>query len=151
MDQHESKLKFAAELLRNDNDPFKAAFAAVPHDPGMALQIAKAWFDDPVVTAEKDRLLRSCDAKSFLPSKEKQLRDIYSLATDGKQSAEDRIKAHRLYAEINGFIEKPSTNGAINVLNQGVMIVREHGNDADWEAKAMAQQRTLTGHAPIVN
>lgn len=151
MDVHGTKLKFAAELLRHDNDAFKAAFATMPDNPGMALQLARSYFTDPVVVAEKERLLGSSDAKTFLPNKAKQLTDIYGLATDTKQTAEDRIKAHRLYAEISGFIEKPQSGAGINVLNQGVMIVRDHGDDSNWEQKTIQQQRTLTGHGSAIN
>jgi hypothetical protein len=149
MNQHELKLKFADMLLRLNNEPFKAAFAILPDDAGMALQVARSWFDDPVVVAEKERLMSGSGAAVFLATKEKQLADIYKLATNEKECAEDRIKAHRLYAEISGFIEKPSANGAVNILNQGVMIVKEHGSNDDWEAKTIEQQRTLTGHASV--
>jgi hypothetical protein len=149
MDIHAIKLQFAAQLLKHENDAHKAAFATVD-DPGLALQLAR-MFDDPVVVAERQRLLGSSDAKSFLPNKSKQLVDIYALATDKMQTAEDRIKAHRLYAEISGFIEKPQSGAGINVLNQGVMIVRDHGDDSDWEEKTIQQQRTLTGHGSAIN
>jgi len=146
MDQQALKLDFAANLLRTPNDPCKAAFATTP-DTGLALQIAKLWVDDPAVKAHMDKLLVSNDAKSFLPTKEVQARDIYSLATNEQLAPEDRLKAHRLYAEVMGHIEKPSQTGTTNILNQGVMIVREALSDEDWQEKATKQQRTLIGHA----
>lgn len=139
------KFDFAANLLRSNDDPFKAAFATTP-DVGKALQMAKLWFDDPTVKAEKEKLLISGDAKSFLPTKELQAKDIYAIATSEKYEPEDRLKAHRLYAEIMGHIDKP-VPGGINILAQGVMIVKDQGTDADWQKNAREQQRTLVGRA----
>jgi hypothetical protein len=144
MDDTGLKLEFAANLLRNNNDAAKAAFATTPN-VGFALQMAHKWPLDPVVIAEKDRLLISPDAKSFLPSKEIQAQDIYAMATNAKFDPDDRLKAHRLYAEIMAFIEKPVPGTTTNILNQGVMIVKDAGTDADWQAKASEQQRALVG------
>lgn len=140
------KHDFAANLLRYPDDPFKAAFATTP-ETGIALQIARDWPRDPVVQAEQDRLLTTGDAKSFLPTKEAQAKDIYALATSVAVADEDRLKAHRLYAEIMGFIEKPISGSTTNILNQGVMIVRDAGSDEQWQEKASAHQRLLTADA----
>ena len=143
-----SKLDYAANLLRTQ-DPFKAAFATTPNT-GEALVIGRDWPHDPVVQAEMDKLLSKEGAKTFLPTKETQAKDIYALATNEKTAVEDRLKAHRLYAEVMGFIEKPSQNGGnVNILNQGVMIVKDHGSDEDWQDKAAKQQKALLGHATI--
>lgn len=144
MNVEDQKRAFAAELLRNDGDGFKAAFALFGEDTGKALQLGRIWLTDPVVIAEQDKLLRSSDAKTFLPSKEQQARDVYKMATDATQPIDDRLKAHRLYAEIMGHIEKPNVQAGTNILNQGVMIVRDAGSNDDWEAKAIAHQRSLT-------
>ncbi len=149
MDQTTLKLDFAKNMLRHSNDPFKAAFDTTP-DAGLALQIAKTWEKDEIVVAEMEKLLSTGDT-SFLPTKESQARDIYSLATSENVAVDDRLKAHRLYAEIRGFIEKPTQGATTNILNQGVMIVKDQGSDADWQEKATLQQRTLIGHATTVN
>lgn len=142
------KKDFAANLLRHPDDAFKAAFATTD-DTALALQIARNWLHDPVVKAEQDRLLNSTDSKQFLPTKEAQAFDIYRIATCEQVETEDRLKAHRLYAEIMGFIEKPLPGNQTNILNQGVMIVREAASDDEWQEKAEAQQRTLTAHATV--
>lgn len=147
-DSFKLKLAFAAELLRNNEDGIKAAFVVFSDDAGKALQLGRAWINDPVVIAEKQRLLNTTDAKTFLPSKEQQARDVYSMATDATKEIDDRLKAHRLYAEIMGHIEKP-TSGGVNILAQGVMVVRDAGTDEEWAEKASRQQRTLTGDASI--
>lgn len=148
MDELTLKHAFAAALLRHDGDAFKAAFAACSNS-GIALQIARAWINDPIVKAEQERLLSSNDARSFLPTKEQQARDIYTLATDEAREPEDRLKAHRLYAEIMGHIVKEVPSSSINILAQGVMIVRDAGSDDDWQEKASRQQRTLTADASV--
>lgn len=147
MDTDKLKKEFAAQLLRNDGDGFKAAFAVCGSDTGLALQIGREWPKDTAVLAEQARLLTTSDAKTFLPSKEQQARDVYAMATDQLKAIEDRLKAHRLYAEIMGHIEKPSAGAGINILTQGVMVVRDAGSDADWQAKALTQQRKLTDNA----
>jgi hypothetical protein len=150
-DQERDKLKleYAANLLRFPDDPFKAAFCTTP-DNGLALQIGRDWPRDAFVQAQMDKLMSSTDASNFLPTKESQARDIYAIASDVKTPIEDRLKAHRLYAEVRGFIEKPSqSGGGINILTQGVMIVKDQGSDQDWAQKAKEQQRTLIGHATV--
>jgi hypothetical protein len=148
MDSVSLKHDFAANLLRYPDDPFKAAFATTP-ETGIALKIAREWPLDPVVQAEQDRLLTTGDAKSFLPTKEAQAKDIYAIATSGVVEVEDRLKAHRLYAEIMGFIEKPVPGTTNNILNQGVMIVKDQGTDDEWEDTALKQQRALTNGSSV--
>lgn len=142
----EYKLKFAAALLK-ESDPFKAAFSVIG-DTGFALQVAKEWADDPIVRGEKIRLLDEGGPGIALPTKEEQARDIYAIATDAKVDDDIRLKAHELYAKVRGFIEKPSQNSPQTLLqNFGVMLVRDHGSDKDWEKCAVDQQKTLIGNA----
>jgi hypothetical protein len=149
MTTEDQKRQFAAALLRT-GDGFKAAIEVVGDDPGFALQISNIWRNDPLVKAEQERLLSTQDAKQFLPTKEAQARDIWAMATNDLTSVEDRLKAHRLYAEVMGHIEKPAAQGGINILSQGVMIVRESGSNQEWQERAIAQQRALTS-APNSN
>jgi dTDP-glucose pyrophosphorylase len=147
--QENLKKEFAAQLLRDNGDGFKAAFAVCGDDSGMALQIARLWINDPFVVAEQKKLLLTSDAKTFLPTKEQQARDVYVLACDVKSDLKERLAAHRLYAEIMSHIEKPLVGQSVNVLNQGVMIVRDAGSNEDWERKALEQQRALTINATV--
>lgn len=146
----ELKRQFAEALIKNDDDAFRAALSLFPQ-VGKALQVANAWKNDDVVKQFRADALNSVDAALLLPSKEKQAFDIYAIATNTSIAPEDRLKAHRLYAEVRGFIEKPQAGGNLNVLNQGVMLVRDHGSDDDWEAKATEQQRKLISNATSVN
>jgi hypothetical protein len=147
-EQETIKLKheYAANLLRTNDDPFKAGFATTPNT-GIALQMARDWPNDPVVLAAKAKLLLSEGAKTYLPTKEVQAKDIYAIATDSKYAVDDRLKAHRLYAEVMSYIEKPNAGATTNILNQGVLIVKDQGSDEEWQAKANKQQQTLIGNA----
>jgi hypothetical protein len=140
----ELKTAFAAALLRYPDDAYTAATTVIP-DLGKAMRACTEWVKDPFVRAEQLRLLGERGAKSFLATKEDQAKDIYALATKSMDE-EIRLKAHRLYAEIMGNIEKPSNTGTV-IAVQNVMIVKDHGDDTDWERKAVSQQRILTGHA----
>lgn len=127
------------------DDAQKAAFATIGN-PGHALWMSVNWITDPFVQAELETLMQSKEAKKFLPSKERQAKDVYTIASDEKKAPEDRLKAHRLYSEIMGFIEKPNAGNTTNILNQGVMVVRDMGSDEDWANKAVKQQARLIEH-----
>jgi len=144
-EQYRLKVIFA-KLLLQMNDPAKAAFATTP-DTSLALQIAYHWPKDSVVVAEQQKLVQSGpSARELLPSKETQARDIYNIATSDRVSAEDRLKAHRLYAEVMGHIERP-TDKPTGVLVQNVMVVPVASNMDDWQKLAMKQQDKLIEHA----
>ena len=152
---HALKLEYAAALLRQPDTPegaYNAAFAVCGENKSLALQIGRDWPKDATVKAEKEKLLNSGESSKFLPSKDAQAKDIYAMACDSKLDGETRLKAHRLYAEIRGNITKPEAPATgMQVLNQGVMIVKSHGTDEEWEQTAMAEQRRLMsqGHASV--
>lgn len=143
--EQDQKLAFARAILKNP-DCFAAALSVVP-DTGKALQIANQWPTDPIVIAEKHRIVEDEGPRSLLPTKEQQAADIYKMATDLKVAEEDRLKAHRLYAEVMGHIEKPTVDNSTKIVAQSVMIVKDHGDDTDWEQQTVKQQRALTSHA----
>lgn len=147
MNELQNKIAFAAALLKWPTDPFKAAFS-VFSDTGTAMQVAVQWRNDPVVLAEQSKLLEVEGPKPFLPTKEDQARDIYDIATASIYDSEVRLKAHRLYAEVMGFIEKPAAPMVnTGTITQCVMIVPDKGTDKEWEKKTIEQQRKLIEHA----
>jgi hypothetical protein len=99
-DRMEMMKEFAVNLLKHPTDPYKAAFATTS-DNGLALQIGRDWPRDPIVVGEMERLVASGDMKQFLPTKEEQARAIWMLAESEKVDVDNRLKAHRLYAEAN--------------------------------------------------
>ena len=148
MDVEEQKTAFAMALLKNPDNPFQAALSILPDTPsavGFALQIAQLWVNDKFVAEEKLRLIEELGSATFLPTKVDQCRDIWKMATNEKLDEEVRLKAHRLYAEIMGNIEKPTVNNNINngIVNNGVMIVPVSTSMDEWEKAASAQQREL--------
>jgi hypothetical protein len=147
VEQAELKTRFAEELLREPNE-FKAALIVFPNDVATAMRVAGEWAHDTFVASEKLRLLDDLGPKAFLISKEDQAKDIYAIAQDEKLDVEVRLKAHRLYAEIMGNIEKPQTGVNVNVgVQSHVMVVKDHGTDDEWESKAIKQQARLVEDA----
>lgn len=149
--ERDLKTSFAGAWLSSPDDPFKAAFSIFA-DPGIACKAATVWIKDAFVKAEKIRLLEENGLKAFLPTKEDQAKDVYEMATDKSLDQDIRIKAHRLYAEIMGNIEKPDQRTNVNILNQTVMTVPIHGTNEEWEQRAKDQQHALIyGDAAAAN
>jgi hypothetical protein len=142
-DEAEQKKAFAAEWLRNP-DAFKAALAVVgTQDAGRALFMSNNWVIDPLVLQLKAELLDEHGAKAFLPTKEEFARSILDLA-EVARATEDKLKALRLFGEVMGFIEKPTTNINNNVVTANrVMVINQKGDDASWEARLLKQQQGL--------
>lgn len=145
MDETELKKAFALAWLKEPSaDPFKAATSIVGSgDPGRLLVMSNNWVVDPIVLDEKAALLAKHGPRFFIPSKEELAREVYELAKASRVT-EDRLKAYRLFGDIMGYIEKPTTNIQTNVaVVNRVMVVNEQGSDADWEKKLMQQQDKL--------
>jgi hypothetical protein len=149
--EREMKERFAEALLKNPDNVNAAAFQ-ICDDPGVALQLAHKWFNDPELKAIQATLMEKNGLRSYLPSKDEQAKDIYAMAEDKKLDVEERLKAHRLYAEIMGNIEKPTNPTQVNVqTNLGVMLVPVAQNDEEWEKRAQEQQRRLTEGSIVIN
>lgn len=149
----ELKRQFAALLRVRPDTPqgrFEAACLVFPknEDSGLAVMAADRWPYDPIVIEELGRL-RKVEPAINLPSREEQARDLYNIANDPTRSVDDRLKAHKLYAEVQGFIRKPGESGTtVNIDNRRVMMVREPPKTIeDWEAGAIPQQARLLADA----
>jgi len=154
------KKKFAYELLKAPKDSLKIAreLLTTPNDisniynVGKALKISQLWPVDPVVIAEKEKLLRDNGAKHFLPSKEEFAREVLDVA----RSAGDfdtKHKFFKLYAESQGFIEKPTTNITSNTQNisNRVMVMPAPTEDSHWEKQLLVQQQSLINDAKTID
>lgn len=145
-----AKLRYAKELLKEPNDPFKAALAIFGSDTGSALRASAQWVNDEEVLAEKERLLEEKEngELDFLPSKADAARLAWKLANDSWDT-EEKLKALRLYADIRAFIEKPSAVKVEqnNVVNNRVMVVKDHGTDDQWAEGLRKQQQKLKEEA----
>lgn len=145
------KAQFAAALLREPHNPFKAAQEVFGTDTGRALYAASKWLTDPEVLAARAGLLKTNGARAFLPTKEDCARELWAMATNERNPIEERTRVMSLYCDVMGYKETAQKNsGGITITNNKVMIVKDHGSDADWEARAAAQQHTLM-NASIVD
>jgi hypothetical protein len=148
MSEQETKTAFAKEWLKTPDDPFGAALIVCNHDKSMALQIAHLWPKDSFVLAEKKRL---SNEKDNLPGKFQQALEVHAIAVDNKIDPRERIAAHTLYAKIMGHVSEEN-KAATQAVQVNVMVVKDHGTDNDWEARATAQQQKLIqGNASSVN
>ena len=144
----EQKQRFAVELLKDPNDPFKAALVIFGNDTGSAWLASRRWPDDPIVRAATDAAVEQLGDMHFLPSKAALAREAWTIATNPQIHVEDRLKAMRLYGDVRGFIEKQGTVINNNVLtNNKVMMVKDHGSDDAWERRMMEQQTRLISDA----
>jgi hypothetical protein len=106
---HTYKMRFAQALQRYARDKRNAYACAVARQvvgrdaekyPMYVIKIAEEWPLDPDVIAEMDRL-------DLIPvPREVVLNDIYAIASDPYKETKDKLQALRLYAEVNGWIQK---------------------------------------------
>lgn len=149
MTEQEIKAAFAAALLKDPSNPFKAAMSVIgDEDPGNvsdAAYMANHWVKDPVVVNEMQRLQSKEGELAFLPTKADLARKIWDLSNKPIDPSES-AKLLKLYGEVMGFIEKPGTNVNVDArnLSRNVMVVRSHASAESWEEKARNQQKGLT-------
>lgn len=140
-EEAEAKKRYAYALIRTP-DPLGAALELYPDDTKIAAWIAKHWSKDPEVIAEKDRLKETIGAKG-LADKSDLSRAIWD-RMNGPILSDDFAKLAKIYAEVNGFIEKPAPpNVTANIIIPKVIEIPNHGTDANWEALAEKQQKDL--------
>ena len=150
----ERKRKFAAlARVRPDTREgrYEAACLTFPDqcDDNLALMAMEQYPFDRVVIEERARL-EAEEPTDGLPSKAQQARDIYNLA-QGATSIDDKLKAHKLYAEIMGHVQKPGDGaggGNTYIDNRSVILLpRRETNLAEWEAETIDQQARLVSNA----
>lgn len=140
---HTDELKniFAKEFLKNSKNPFQITSKLFPGQFQAAYVASMEWPNDPVVLAAMQSASVSDDDADRLPTRA----DLAELLWARMKSAEpeDLAKLAKVYAEVRGFIEKPNNTANVNVYNNRVMLVKDHGDDAQWEQAAINQQRSL--------
>jgi hypothetical protein len=143
-DELEDKKKFAAELLRNPQQPFVAALAVYPDNNNWALFVATHWPQDADVLKFQQEILKDHPETDFLPTEAELARAIWDKMNAKFTPIEDFTKLGKLYAEIRGFIKKTDTNITVNAnTDNRVMVVKDLGTDEEWENKASKQQQAL--------
>lgn len=136
------KLIYALHWLETD-DPFEAMrLCGMP----FVFNLQNEWINDPIVLAEKQRLLNEAgDELAFLPTKAKAARRAWEIANSTAVETKDQLAALRLFNETLGYIEKPgmNVNTNVNVGGNKVMIVKQHGDNTDWESGLKENQEKL--------
>lgn len=141
-EEAEAKRRYAQALLRTP-EPLAAALELYPDDTKIAAWIAAHWSKDAEVVAEKERLKEAGEGKKGLADKTDLSRAIWD-KMNGHILADDFAKLAKIYAEINGMIEKPAPpNVTANIIIPKVIEIPNHGTDSEWEAKAEKQQQDL--------
>lgn len=144
-----------AELARvrpdTDNGRFEAACLTFPEPEfdNLARMAAAEYRFDRVVIEETARLAVE-EPEAGLPSKAQQARDIYNLAS-GAKSDDDKLKAHKLYAELMGYVQKPGITANVQVNNTRVFVMPKEPETPEeiavWEMETAAQQAKLVSNA----
>lgn len=144
MDTKITKAAYAAFLL-SEPDAFKAACLLCPDDTGKALWIATNWKSDPDVMSELAKLKTNPASVSSIGSKYDAARLLWDIANNAILDTKDRISAIRDFCTLSGIFDFNSKQGTtVNVdASPKVMIVKDHGEDAEWEKKAIMQQKEL--------
>lgn len=140
-----TKTKFAEAFLRTKNH-VTAGIETLRGDMGSILQASVDLLHDPFVLSAMDQLKEEKGELSFLPSKADIARDLIKRAEDAND--DNAVKLYGLVADLLGYREKPgssSTNVAVTVAP--VMVMKDHGTDEEWQAKAAAQQAKLVLNA----
>lgn len=140
-----TKRAFAALLYKQASPrPFEAALQLFP-DTGRALEVSQHWPSDQVVLEELVKLgAAKAEEENRIPTKEDLLRKVWGWIDKqgGLMTFDEKIKAAKLYAELNDFIPKQgASGGTVNVQN--VMLVSDTGDVLTWEQKLQKQQANL--------
>lgn len=155
MDEEKAlKEQFAAALLRNPNNAFRAAQDVFPGDGNLtkALVVMRDWPGDSFVIECCSNLVKTYGARKFLPTREDFARLILG-EVEGCKDGELKLKMLRLFGDVMGYIEKPATTVNNNnncQFGNRVMIVKDHGTNDDWEKRLAQQQAALTTDATAI-
>lgn len=150
--EDEEKQAFAMLSLQFPNEPFKAALQLFPTNTNRALWVATNWPKDEIVKKYISDIVEDQGEFAGLAGKGELARDIWQrmqgyITENGVAvvpCAEDYVKLAKLYAEVRGFIEKPSANQTIITgVVPKVIESRVYASDEDWEKAAAMQQQEL--------
>lgn len=148
----ELKWKFAESLLRNPNDPFKAAMAVTYGDTVAALTILSNWQNSIEINQMKAHLIEEMGEDAFLPTEAQLLRSILDRA---ERTIDDAhyAKLMGLVLDAKGYTSKAKAGPSVvvnNNTNNKTMLVPimvnnsgQEVNDDEWEAQLIEQQQRL--------
>lgn len=139
--------RYAAEQLRDPGRDIHIALGLIPDAP-IAAAAVNVWNNDPIVIQERLRLQEEHGQRAELPTKETIALEILALARAEKHSVPDRLKAYDQYNQMMQYIGRNANQpGSVNIFSNKVMLLKDHGSNDDWEARAVAQQSGLVKQA----
>lgn len=147
------KKLFAERYLANPQEVYQAGVAAWPDDPREGLMIATVWPHDPEVQRYCNEL-HANGASINVPSRETIIQEVLDLGrTAANAELAERLKAYELAAKMMGYIAPPQTNvnNKTTLVNNRVMVVKDHGDANEWERKAKEQQKRLISNHDVSN
>lgn len=138
------KKLFAAAWLRMPENPFAAAREIDPENPGKQYYISQNWINDPIVIAEKEKLVAHYGPVARVPSKEDLALEVYK--RECKDDAQ-RLQYLKFFAQLMGYTDDPENAGrSININNMvgvRIMPVPVAASDEEWEKRAKEHAITL--------
>ena len=142
------KEQYALALLdQPDRDPYKAALVVFPGDIARALIVAREWPASLEVQSYISNMTPEEIEATGVPTLNDLAREVWRRV----QSCLDHETAFKGVKELRELLypkEKGTTvNNNTLVDNRRVMVVTDHGTDAEWETKMQAQQEKLIADA----
>jgi hypothetical protein len=137
------KKLFAAAWLRMPDNPFAAAREVDPENPGKQYYISQHWINDPVVIAEKEKLVAHYGPVARVPSKEELALEVYR--RECKDDAQ-KLQYLKFFAQLMGYTEEAEGGRPININNMvgvRIMPVPLAASDDEWEKRAREHAITL--------
>ncbi|AHI60041.1 terminase small subunit [Acinetobacter phage IMEAB3] len=132
-----------AKICLTNLDRYKAALELTNGNQSDAMVIAHHWSR----SYELDRIIKAMknDPRAIreIASKFDVAMLYWSIASSPIVDAKDRIKAASEFAAIAGIYDQRAGGGIGGNAVQAVMIVKDFGNNSDWENAAAIQQAKL--------
>ncbi len=154
----EQRLEFARKMHRRPHNFMECERVLrtilVGDQVGLIAGAAIYWMRHPDVLNEWDRLdEEKVEIEEGLPSKQKLARDVYNIGLNEQIDADDRLKAFRLYGEVQGHIGVKGSS-VTNIDARSVILVPRRSSrvdDPEREAKVIESQALLVKDAKQPN
>ena len=142
------KKRYAAETLRRPQERYRVACDMMgrrtQYDNDVACYASNCWENDLTVIIERKRLLNEYGEMAELPTKETVMKEVLELGRGTLNTVSDRLKAYVVYNEMMGYTGRGSNvSPSTTIFASKVMVVRDKGTDAEWEARLKIQQTKL--------
>jgi hypothetical protein len=148
------KWRFAEALLRQPNNPFKAAMQVTFGDTVAALSLMDVCLQSIEIAKMKAHLVEELGEEAFLPSESEMVRDVLDRA-EASLDDDTYCRLMGLAFDVRGMTAKAKAGPSVliqnnqtnnKIMNVPVMINAQGGqaSDAEWEQGLIRQQEKLT-------